>query len=153
MQLNYRSILGTVILCVLSKDYFSINMNSKKKEYRLDGFKDEIVFTSTLNTMFYKGHSLSPDKIIAINRYLEDLFIEDLYRYCKDNIKMRDWRPGIEQAICNFCDIHGIEIDTDITLDALKKAEYRYRIKQKENSQTFVLPQNKPMQSAFFLQF
>jgi hypothetical protein len=153
LKLNYTTTIGTMILCLVSKEYFDINMNTIKKDVRLSHMNDEIELVAPLGTMKYKGHSITPDKIIAINRYFENSFVEELYNYCRDNIEKRAWRPGINKAINSFCDQYGIEVEEDISFEALKKAESRYRKKIEENIQTFVPRQNKPSQFTFFPAF
>lgn len=150
LHLNYWDTLGTVVLSILEKQSFDINLNTEKSEIRLSYMKDEIEFISSIGTMNYKGHSINPDKIIAINRFFEDIFSEHLYQYCRDNRSGSAWRPGIDKAIYNFAEICGIIIDTDISFDALKKAEYRHRKKQEKILQTFVLPPKNPYRPGSF---
>ncbi|OLY92310.1 hypothetical protein [Cnuella takakiae] len=150
IALNYSSTLGTLILSLLEMDSFSVNMNLVKQDTRLTSFDDCIEAVSSIKTMRYKGYSLTPTKIIAINRFLENAFIEDLYIHCKSSLKKREWRPGIEDGIRSFAEGCGIIIDEDISLDALKKAEWRFRKKKEERKlQTFVLPQRGTSAFAF----
>lgn len=151
IKLNYTTTLGTLILCMLDKEAFTIKMSDQKKEQRIQYMNDEIVFTAPLNTMRWKGYSLSKDKIIAINRYLEDMFVEDLHRFCKFNIKDTAWRPGIKDAIFSFADSYGIEVDTDISFDALKKAEFRYKKRNEKKVVTSVPTSGRPSQLGFLV--
>jgi hypothetical protein len=157
IKLDYLTTLGTLILCLLENDDFSINMNNSKKESRIQYMNDEINFTAPLNTMRYKGHSLSKDRIIAINRHIENEFIRELSFYCKTNLKNRAWRPGIKEAIYSFCEKYGIDVEIDVTFEALKKSESRYRErkekKSKNISQTSVPPPQSPLSSLFFPAF
>lgn len=137
--LNYNSTFGTLILCLLGKKSFDINMNDQKITNRIAGFNDHFIAISPISTMKNKGHSLTNDKIIAINRYLENEFAEELHKFCNDNIEKRNWRPGINKAIYQFAEKYGIEVDIDISFDALKQAEYRYRKRIHGKPQTFVL--------------
>jgi hypothetical protein len=155
LELNYTTTLGTLILCMLGNEEFSINMNNGDKETRIQFMNDEIEFTAPLNTMRYKGYSLNRDKIIAINRYIENSFVEDLHRYCKYNIKDTAWRPGIHKAIEAFAESYGIVLEEDISFEALKKAEFRYKKRMEEKKlqktlQRFVPNQQKPLQSVLF---
>jgi len=137
--LTYWNPIGTFVLSLLGKDTFDINMNAAKTKTRLANYNDEIEFIGGFKTMGYKGHSINPDKIIAINRFLEDLFAGLLYQYCLLKKSERKWRPGYDNAIEDFAKLCGIEIDVDISMDALKKVEYRYRKRQEGILQTFVL--------------
>lgn len=108
-------------------------MNKNDSAIRISYMQDTVNFCASFKTMAYKGHSINPDKIIAINRYFEDVFIDDLYRFCLERTKgSSGWRPGIDAAIEEFARAFNIIIDTDISFDALKKAEYRHRKKQEE---------------------
>lgn len=148
LTLNYNSILGALVLSLLDRECYSIDLSASRQDARLSTFTDEIVFTSPIRKS-YKGIFLTPSKIIAINRFLENAFVEDLYVHCRASLKKRDWRPGIEDGIRSFVDLCGIVIDTDVTIDALKKAEWRYRKRKEEQMQSFILPQSRPMQFAF----
>lgn len=150
IKLNYTTTLGTLILCMLDKEAFTVKMSEQKKEQRIQYMNDEIILTAPLTTMRWKGYSLTKDKIIAINRYLEDLFVEDLHRYCKFNIKDTAWRPGIKDAIFSFADAYGIDVETDISFEALKKAEFRYKKKNEKKVVTFVPTSGKPSQLDFY---
>jgi len=99
--------------------------------------------------MYYAGFSLDDNKIIAINRYFEEQFQEELYNFCQNNIKDKKWRPGIAKAIASFTETYGIIMDEDVTLDALKQAEFRHRKNIEKTLQTFV-PQLKTHNSKGF---
>src|SRR5436190_297716 len=92
--LNYNTTIGTLILCLLGRDGFNINMNNSDMDVRISYMNDKIVFFVPITTLSYKGHSLTNDKIIAINRYIENEFAEELYKHCEHTIEKRSWRPG-----------------------------------------------------------
>ncbi|MEP7375516.1 MAG: hypothetical protein ABI675_19380 [Chitinophagaceae bacterium] len=144
LPLNYNSTLGTLIICLLDKSPFSINMNKEKKDVRLSYMNDVIECTAAATQMRYKNYSLDDDKIIAINRFIENEFVDELYGWCVDKIEKRLWRPGIDKAINSFADNYGIVVDIDITFDALKKAEYRHRKRKEKIFQTVVHLPNRP---------
>ena len=137
ITLSYWNPLATFVLSLLDKERFDINMNSEKTRSQIASFTDEILFCAPMKTMYYKGHSIDPNKIIAVNRFLDDLFARVLCQYCQLNVS--DGKTRYDQAIVDFMRGCEIEIDQDITMDALKKIEYRYRKKQEEFLQTFVL--------------
>lgn len=147
LDLTYNSTLGTIILCLLDKKSHNINMNEKAMESRLQYMNDRITFTTSINTLFYKGLVLTTDKIIAINRYMENAFLEDLHHWCTKDLPGkaiidRGWIRGIDLSIESFAKNYGIELDVDISYDALKKAEYRYRKRLQEKTKNFVPPIN-----------
>lgn len=157
IKLDYNSSLGTLVLCLLDNESFSINTAEKNKESRIQYMNDRVQFTAPISTMYWKGHSLSRDKIIAINRYIENEFIRELSHYCKTNLKSRSWRPGYKDAIYSFCEKYDIEVEEDVTFEALKKAESRYRERKEKKSQSFltknVPPQGGTLQSLLFPSF
>lgn len=62
--------------------------------------------------------------VIYLNKHFEERFEEDLSRFCSMHAKQG---MQIKDALELFCRIHSIEIDEDITYDALKQKEYRSR--------------------------
>lgn len=160
LKLNYQTNYGTLILCMLNRADFSIKMSKFDIDVRLSHMNNSIELTAPIGTMHYKGYSMTSDAVIAVNRFFENEFAEELYRYCRDHIKDRSWRPGIADAIHSFAEIYGIDVDTDISFDALKKCEWRYRKreeeKQKKRSETLVRnvpsPRN-PLQMGFSLDY
>lgn len=139
IKLDWYNPIGGIVLSLLQTNSFFVNMNKAKKDKRILNLKESILFYAPISTMRYKGDSLSPDRIIAANRVLESLFIEKLSLFCEKKIRNHSRRPGIDNAILAFCEEHSIEIDVDITFEALKKAEYRHRKNTQKNLQTFVL--------------
>jgi hypothetical protein len=161
IKLDYLTTLGNLVLCLLDNKTFTINVSEKYKEQRIQYMNDEVHFTAPISTMYWKGFTLSKDKIIAVNRFIENDFVRELSFYCKSNLKNRAWRPGIKEAIYSFCQEHQIEMDEDVTFDALQKSEFRYRKREeqrKEKKLHNILPknvhqQNRPLQSILFPSF
>lgn len=160
LELNYLTTLGNLVLCMLGNELFSINMNNNDKDSRIQYMNDTIEFMAPISTMRYKGHSLSKDRIIAINRFIEDDFVAKMSLYVQKNLKSRTWRPGYKDAIYAFAEENGIEVEIDITFEALKKAESRYRIREEEKKkkksqnilQRNVPPPNRSINSLLFPQ-
>jgi hypothetical protein len=161
LELNYLTTLGNLVLCMLGNEYFSVKMNNNDKDTRIQYMNDKIEFMAPLSTMQYKGHSLSKDRIIAINRFIEDDFVSKMSLHVQKNLKNRSWRPGYKDAIYAFAEENGIDVEIDITFEALKKAESRYRDRErlkKEKklrniSERNVPPPNRSINSLFFPQF
>ncbi|MGN6293783.1 MAG: hypothetical protein ACTHMV_13650 [Chitinophagaceae bacterium] len=137
-ELKYNSTLGIILLSFLEKKVFSTKMNEADVNTRLQYMNDFLVFTSSIKTAGWKGLHLSQDKVIAINRFLESNFVEEMHSYCCRHKKNQTWRPGIDKAIHSFAEQYGIIVDVDITFDALKKSEYRYRRALEEKKVSFV---------------
>lgn len=68
---------------------------------------------------------LSPHQVIRINRHLQNIFERDL---CEIVFRAH-YFLGIDRqtAIECFAHNHGIQLEVDVTFEALKKMEYRYR--------------------------
>jgi hypothetical protein len=147
VQLKYNTNLGILVLCLLEKDHFTVDMNKEKMDVRLSYMNDKIGIITPLSKMQKRGFSLTNNKIIAINRFIETEFQQELYKYCRDNKQDRSWRPGIDKSIHAFAEQFGILVDIDITFEALKKAEYRYRKNLQEKLATFVPPPSRPSSS------
>ncbi len=92
-------------------------------------------------TKYQFGHSLSNNHIISINKLFEQRFEEDLFKHCN---LASIYKIDIKKAIEQFCVQHLIVIEEDISYDALKKKEYRYR---KEKEKTAELSPKKPFRN------
>lgn len=68
--------------------------------------------------------------IVFINKVLSMHFGRELSYYVYTFLHQDGRYKGYNSAIESFCQIHGIIIDEDISLDALKKAEFRHRKKR-----------------------
>jgi DNA primase len=75
--------------------------------------------------------------IIYLNKHFEEKFEEELCRHC---FLLNLFGIEIKEALENFCKRHNIEIEEDITFEALKKKEYRERKKLEEKLSKPVLP-------------
>lgn len=70
------------------------------------------------------GFDFSTAKIVEINQFLKAMFFEHLHDWVEArNLPGTDRRYLIEE----FAEMHGIELEEDISLDALVKKEYRIR--------------------------
>jgi hypothetical protein len=143
-RLFYKYNLSTLILCLLDKENFTVDMNYQKIDVRMSYMNDKIICYAPLKKMGEKGFSLSNSKIIAINRFIETEFTEELYKYCRDNIQKKEFKPGYEKSINEFATSMGIIVGIDISFDALKQAEFRYRKNLKNIFPTFVTHRNNP---------
>ncbi len=72
----------------------------------------------------------SLDHIIVINRYLKNYFNVQLNIFCSQYINSHRRRyAGYKIAIETFARMNNISLEEDITFEALKKSEYRFRKK------------------------
>lgn len=124
--------------------------------------QDTVTFHIPYYYFYLTRKEISPQTIILLNRYFENKFEEDLCNYVHSiNLAFRIKKSIVEnmagktgltsrhlleehgglgefsrkQAIIQFVQSHGIEIEDDITLQNLVKMEYRFR---KKNENKFV---------------
>ena len=143
-----KNFFGSVVLALLEKP--SVPREKKDKmRLRIDSF------TSTLEIYcpiwFLKQHKygfdISEAHIIALNKLFEQRFTEDLFKFCKVlNLCGVDIEDGLEE----FCRMHSLEIDEDITIEGLKQKEYRYRKHLTDIDAGIAKNKNKPIQISFF---
>lgn len=118
---NNRTPLGCFINAALDK-----NIYASRHDLQFSPTDTLIVIIN--EWQFHRiGYDIPRDKAIHINRFLEASFDKDLYTYCQANIRQHSRYRGYALAIEAFAQLHDIDIDIDITFDALKKSEYRYR--------------------------
>lgn len=116
---------GTIILALLDKPS-TVRERKEKIKMKLDEYNVELLIFCPI--WFIKknmyGFDISDNHMISLNKYIEQRFTEDLFKFC---YIMNKCGISLEEAMEEFCKCHNIEIDDDITMDALKKKEYRYR--------------------------
>lgn len=87
------------------------------------------------------GNTLSNENILAVNKFLENYFAEALYIYCSIFTAQEELRyKGYTAAYEKFCKQYDIEIDVDISYDAIRKLHERYR-KKLLNAQETTVPE------------
>jgi hypothetical protein len=99
-------------------------------------------FDTKLNIHFssyQKEICLNEHSIISFNKFFEERFEEDLCKHCE---LAMIYKVEIKKSLEEFCWRHHIEIDRDITFDALKKKEYRHRESLKKRASVKTLNRN-----------
>lgn len=129
VQINNKTLIGVVILAILEKKkaYYRGSRSAMQGVYSSYCDKVELSIPKSYITGNIYGLNVSTEKAIMVNRYFEQQFIEDLYNFCRYNLTDSGKHPGYDVSIYKFAERHKIEIDVDITFEALKKMEYRYR--------------------------
>ena len=121
-QDNY---FGMSLTGFLNRKFF-VRHNESITHKRFDEFSAglQLYFPRWWITQSHFGTDLPKMNIIYLNKTFEERLEEDLSRHCiiLDLIGIQ-----IKDSIEDFCKMHCIEIDEDITMDALKKKEYRFR--------------------------
>lgn len=119
-----RSVFTLAVRAFLIKDFktqYSIN----HKNIMLRTLTNKVVMLAPMSRMAQYGHSLDNNSILFLNRFFEAMFEKHLYIYVDSQSNIMDRKDAIEQ----FCFKYNIELETDITAEALKKTEYRLRKK------------------------
>ena len=62
-----------------------------------------------------------------INKFIDKIFEEELNRHVMATASKKSHTNGYKHQIESFCQLYDIEIDQDISYDALIKLYYRYR--------------------------
>lgn len=128
--------------CLFVRACLSNNVNDglskENQSVRMKFFTDNLQIFIPFSNMRRFGHTLSLDHIIMINRFLEIDFSNELVRHCRYITKGENRYLSYKEAYEAFLEKHHIDIEDDITFDALKKMEYRSR-KKSENCVQSVL--------------
>jgi hypothetical protein len=125
--INNATALAALIRGLLHKPNFNSQYTSGKENLRLKYLNAQIHCAAPLSNMAHIGYALTADHIIQINAFLEEDFKERLQLFVAKTANWEHRRAGIDQAVEAFAHHYGIIIDQDITLDGLKKIEYRAR--------------------------
>lgn len=127
VKADHSTSLGCFINACLEKNVYSNRHLAENFIYKDVTDKLPILINSwQFNAL---GFDFSDDKVIQLNRFLENVFEEDLFRFCQSYIDPSKRYKGFREAIEKFCSRHKIELEIDVTFDAIKKIEYRKRKK------------------------
>lgn len=105
-----------------------------------DTKKEKILPNHIIIESIYYYKKLPAEKIEIVSWLFEALFMEELYTYVLTNAHKKSkekTRPNTLRCIEDFCNKHGIELEQDVSQDALIKAFYRYAKKQPVQSPSF----------------
>lgn len=93
-------------------------------------YTDKLNIVVSLHNYTHVGSDIAADKILFINRFIEEVFSEHLYWWCQINTQKDSRYKGYADAIRSFAATHNIVLDDDnedISVDGLKRKELRYR--------------------------
>lgn len=119
--------LGITIISLLERGYFEDQYKDflKYRQFNKYDVKIDLHLPKWYLKNSHFGTGLSKENVILINRHFEERFTEELCYFTKlmalSGIEMKN-------SIEWFCSFYNIEIDCDITSDAVKKKEYRKRM-------------------------
>jgi hypothetical protein len=116
---------GTIMMALLERP-INIGVPKDKIKYKIDQYTCELLIFCPIWFIVQNkyGFEISDNHMISLNKFIDQRFTEDLYKFC---FILNKCGVSLEDAMEEFCKTHSIEIDEDITMDALKKKEYRYR--------------------------
>ncbi len=157
IQVSSQTLFGMVVISFLEKKVYS-DQPIADRDFRYASFTDKLEVVLPAYRFYHMGLHLSKEKAIVLNRYFEEQFEEDLYRHCLTRVDSERAKLirkgkggcGYDKAINEFADIHGIELDVDITFECLKKSEYRHRKKLEKRFSGNVLSSRAPEIPALF---
>lgn len=152
---GHDTLIGSVMMICLANKVTS-HTTKEYREARIQSYPDKIQVVVPAHYVFngHVGLTVSDDSIITINRFLENAFLQDLFRFCRANINPMNRRHGYDRSIEEFSKMHGIELEEDVTFEALKKAEYRYRKRmvgeneKKTGTTVDFVPRNRPLSTS-----
>lgn len=135
IPLNHQTLIGTTVLALLEKKIYSDRSNQEDVFRTYSSYTDKVEFVIAQSFVYKTGHMLEvpPHKAIVINRHFEAHFEEELYAFCQKEITSHRKYPRYDLAYERFAEKYGIEFDVDITYEAIKKMEYRFRKKLEQN--------------------
>ena len=122
---NNSSTIGIIVQSLLEKEVYS-DRNMQRFKMPYDGcflnnlYTDNLSFKINQYQFTAIGFDIKPSKAIFINQYLEEQFDSHLFHFC-------DSKEKTKMMIEQFCNKYKIEFDKDISYEAMKKKEYRYR--------------------------
>ena len=134
IQINNQSLIGVFMIGILEKQNFHVHMPQEQKNYRYLYFTEKITCIAPLSLIRNFGFTVKEDHVIQLNRFFEEYFDHELYLYVKRNTKQGHRYAGYKQAIESFAALYHIVLEETISFEALKKMEYRYRIKKENKS-------------------
>lgn len=124
LLVDTQSLVGFFVFGLLGKEpYFYRNIDLSN-DFLGKHYDDELILVISNHWFKNVGHSFSPEVLHALNRFLENQFLEQMYSYCEAYGKIGRER---KDAIRDFMDIYDILEEVDVSMEALVKAEYRLR--------------------------
>lgn len=123
ISLSHEDDFGDSILTKLSTKPI-VRLSKQFMNIAFRDFNDQLKFKLPFDFFYRVEHTLNPQNIYNINRYLQNTFETDLFIIMNIGSAF-----GVERKISAeaFARKYKIEMDKDITLDAMLQSEYRTR--------------------------
>lgn len=123
IKLDLKTDIGFVILNTLAS-----RLDGKMSRGNIDLWQnryiDKIIFKIPFHYLSITKRELTPATFILLNRYFENQFEKELTRFIDKSLSAGS---TIKKGIENFMDQYGIDLEHDISYEAVKKAEWRNR--------------------------
>lgn len=133
IRLNTTTTVGFLLYCILEKKNSYWHRESEviqQVRYRLLTDKITAIIPANEKTLYTAGYTLPATKAILVNDMFEKIITDEIINRCNTYAQCGLSR---NKAIEDFCDEYDILINVDISHDALRKAEYRERVKRSAN--------------------
>lgn len=137
VPLTNNTFLGKELLQLLSYPYDGPQIR-KRKNLSMNLYTDFVKCSVHVDFKNKIITDLSITHIFVINEFLKKQFNQQLYHFCNSYINPKAGLQGYCKAIDTFARMHNISIEEDISFEALKKSEYRYR---RNNPEQKAIPQ------------
>jgi hypothetical protein len=148
IRINNKTTIGSFLIGTLSKTSMPAKHSQESRDIRFKFFIDSLTCVASLSDMPVYGFRLTENHIIQINRYLENIFDEQLYFYVQRRINASSRYAGYDKAYEAF--ITEYNMPENVTMDLLKQIEYRFRKKISKKSLANLTPQKLPPQNLLF---
>ena len=141
---------GTSLVGYLERKFFT--RQSETISYRhFDEFTAALIISMPswwiIRTHF--ATDIPTGNVIYINKHFEERFEEDLVKFC---LVLQLGGVEVKQALETFCAMHEIELDVDMTFEAIKQKHYRARKKFKNLYCKSVTPKMKVIRPEYALE-
>lgn len=138
VKIDNSSLLGVVLISMLQKDSFHVSLKPRQKEQLSVNYSVSITCQAPMSLMKDYGHIITLDQVIQLNRFFEKFFFEKFFLFVHYRLDKNKRKMGVQDAIYDFCNYYDIDLEREISYDALKKAEYRHRNKSNNIIRAFV---------------
>lgn len=119
-----KNYFGTSLLGYLNTRLYIQNESLTFQKFNTFNAAMQVMIPRYWKEQYRFKTGLSQCNVIYLNKHFEAKFEEDLCRFC---YVYTSRGMQIKDSLELFCKIYSIEIDVDITFEALKQKEYRER--------------------------
>jgi hypothetical protein len=128
---NNRTSLGCFASACLTKERYTNRSYTDSFIHKY--YTENLRFQVSAWAWTRLGFDFPTAKVIELNQYLESRFEEHLHQWV--DVRYREGKTERRRLIEEFAESYGIELEEDISLDALVKTEYRMRKAIERNRQ------------------